>query len=145
MSVIRPRRVLDLFIDPRLLQFVLVGGFGAIVDTTGLFLLHGWLHVDLILAKILSAEASIILMFIVNEIWTFAGEERRTPPSLFRRILTSNAIRLGGLLVATITLLILSSIGIWYVVANLIGIGVGFIVNYTLESILTWRVHRGTP
>jgi putative flippase GtrA len=32
--------------------------------------------------------------------------------------------------------------GVWYLLANAAGIGVGFQANYTFESLVTWRVHR---
>jgi uncharacterized membrane protein YraQ (UPF0718 family) len=56
---------------------------------------------------------------------------------------------LAGVLVATGVFVVVSGLEhslpvserLWLIVANGIGIGVGFVVNYTAETLFTWRLH----
>ena len=124
-------------------KFVSVGAIGFLVDNAVLALFFGVFDFSLLVAKLIAAEAAIMVMFALNERWTFADAGRSTIRALLRRFLTSNLVRAGGVAVATTVLLVLHDIvGVWYLAANVIGIGFGFIVNYTFESLVTWRVHR---
>ncbi|MEF8882964.1 MAG: GtrA family protein [Halapricum sp.] len=127
----------------RLLQFVAVGTVGATVDMSLLVVFHSFVGFPLVISKLAGAEISYLVMFVINERWTFSSFGRTSVRARLRRLATSNGVRLGGLITATIALVILTeTAGVWYPLANAIGIGVGFFVNYTLESLLTWRVHR---
>lgn len=127
----------------RLWRFAAVGGVGAAFDSVALFVFHGVLEVPLALAKIGSAEAGILVMFVVNEAWTFADEGASGPVARARRFASSHAVRAVGLAVGLAVLLALNQwLGVWYIVANVLGLGVGFVSNYCFESLVTWRVHR---
>lgn len=127
----------------RLLQFVAVGTVGATVDMSLLVVFHSVVGLPLVISKLAGAEISYLVMFVINERWTFSSFGRTSVRARLRRLATSNGVRLGGLITATIALVILTeTAGVWYPLANAVGIGVGFFVNYTLESLLTWRVHR---
>lgn len=125
----------------RVVLFAAVGSVGATVDTGTLFLLVEFTPLGPLGAKVISWELGIAVIFALNERLTFSEHGGGT--SLHRRFLRSNGVRLGGLLV---TLLVLGAlvygVGMWYVAANVIGIGAGFFVNYTFESLYTWGVHR---
>ena len=128
---------------PRLGQFASVGFLGATVDMAVLVAVVEITGVAPVLAKVVAAEAAIFVMFCVNERWTFSQFGRSTFPALTRRFLKSNLVRVGGVSVAVGVLFLLhNGFGMWYVLANVIGIGTGFFVNYTFESLFTWRVHH---
>lgn len=94
------------------------------------------------LAKIGSAEFSIIIMFVLNEYWTFSESSKESTESILYRFGRSNIVRWGGAGVALLILHLLTAIfGIWYLLANAIGIGVGVIFNYIFESLITWQIH----
>lgn len=145
------RRTRALVSGVRFGQFVSVGVLGAICDNAILLGLTS-LGVMPVAAKLVGAETAIIVMFTVNEHWTFSEEGRAGLRALGRRFLTSNIVRAGGVLVATGVFAILvryqaASIPIggtdlWYLGANIVGIGVGVIVNYIAESLFTWKVHE---
>lgn len=128
----------ELVAPDRAIQFLAVGAIGALLDTGLLAVLHQQFALPLLLSKVVAAEAAIILMFVVNDHWTFGDEPGHT--SAIRRLLTSNVVRLAGLATGTGILLALHGLGVWYVTANAIGLGAGFVVNYTFESLLTWQV-----
>jgi putative flippase GtrA len=138
-----PARVRRLAAPNRIAQFVAVGTVGASVDVALLALFHGVLGIPLVPGKLASAEISFLVMFVINERWTFSEFGKQTVEARIRRLVRSNAVRLGGLLTATVVLVaVYRATGVWYLVANVVGIAVGFVVNYSLESLFTWRVHR---
>ena len=137
----------------RIGQFVSVGVAGATLETVIVALLtSGVLATTLppLAAKAVGAEASITLMFLLNDRWTFADEGEGGLASLLRRYGKSHLVRLGGLSVAFAALFVLTSLtdvslvvgsaDLWPTVANGIAIGVGMTLNYVAESLVTWRV-----
>jgi putative flippase GtrA len=127
----------------RFTQFAGVGLVGATVDNATLFLLVELTFLGPVVAKVIAWELAIAVIFVVNERWTFASHGKGGPRALARRFLRSNMVRFAGFLV---TLSVLAGLyygfGIWYMAANVIGMGIGFFVNYTCESLYTWKVHR---
>lgn len=149
---LRPKIPPSLRSRRRLWQFALVGGLGFLVDQsiligivefTDLAIIVGGTDVTLELAKVLAAETAIVVMFFINDRWTFqdwGGADRR---SQLLRLVKSNLVRIGGIIVATIVLSVLVRVGGMNVfIANAIGILCGFIVNYTFETLFTWRLER---
>ncbi len=124
-------------------QFAGVGVVGATVDIATLWLLVEFTVLGPIVGKAISWELGIIVIFTINEHWTFSGYGDGGRRALGRRFLRSNAVRFAGFLVTMSVLATLVTwAGVWYLAANVIGIAVGFFVNYTCESLYTWKVHR---
>jgi len=134
----------------RISQFVSVGVAGATLETVIVALLTTIAATAPLAAKAVGAEASISLMFLLNDRYTFGTEGAAGAVALARRWARSHLVRLGGLAVAFATLwlltsrtdvsVILAGRDLWPTVANLIGIGVGLTLNYVAESLFTWRV-----
>lgn len=128
---------------PQFVQFLTVGIVGFLIDQAVLIALVELTDLILEVAKVISAEVAIIVMFLVNDRWTYAGWGRTDRWGRLRRLLRSNLVRVGGIVVAVGVLSILvRGFGMPYPVANAIGIGCGFVVNYTFETLYTWRVKR---
>lgn len=124
----------------RLIPYMLVGSIGFLVDNTVIHLLVDIGSTNVIISKILSAEAAIISNFLINDFWTFS---QHNSDSRLKRFLRSNAIRVLGVLIALAVLKILyEGFNVNLLVANSIGIFVGFTSNYILESIYTWKTHK---
>ncbi|RQG97881.1 GtrA family protein [Natrarchaeobius chitinivorans] len=127
----------------RFTQFASVGLVGATVDNVVLVLLVEFASLEPFLAKVISWELSIVVIFVVNERWTFASHGRKGVRALGKRFVRSNAVRFAGFLVTLSVLTILVyGFDVWYLAANLVGLVIGFFVNYTCESLYTWKVHR---
>lgn len=127
----------------RITQYAAVGTVGASVDMALLGLFHGLAGMPLVIGKLLSAELSFLLMFVINEFWTFAEYGETDFRAQLRRLVRSNTVRLGGLVTATAVLVVLTeTTELWYMIANAVGIGTGFFVNYSFESLFTWQVHQ---
>ncbi|SER67716.1 GtrA family protein [Natrinema salaciae] len=136
-------RVRALCSTARFGQFAGVGTVGAIVDNVVLFALVDGTWLGLGPAKVVSWELGIAVIFVINERWTFASHGQVGLRALGRRFLRSNAVRFAGFLVTLAVLTVLTErFGVWFLIANVIGIGVGFFVNYTCESLYTWQVHQ---
>ena len=140
----------------RIGRFVSVGVAGATLETVVVALLTSGVLARTappLLAKAVGAEASITLMFLVNDRWTFAGAGEAGFVSRCRRYGRSHLVRVGGLSVAFVTLFALTTwtditvlVGgadLWPTVANAVAIGAGMTLNYVAESLVTWRVHHG--
>ena len=135
----------------RLGRFVSVGVVGLVFDVTTATALRE-LGVFPELAVVVGIEVAIVVMFLLNDNWTFAEQGATGVVAMLRRFATSNTVRLGGILVQLATFRLLyrvlgieltfASIDVWFVVAKLGGIGAGVAVNYVAESLFTWRVAR---
>jgi putative flippase GtrA len=134
-------------------KFVSVGVVGAVCDTAVLVVLTEVFGVLPELATLVGIETAILVMFAINENWTFAEEGRGDRRSLLRRVLRSHGVRAAGSTAQFLVFvavfrglavpLTLQGFDVWLLVAKGSGIGVGMVVNYVFESLFTWRVHTG--
>jgi putative flippase GtrA len=144
------RRLAALRSRVRFGQFVSVGIVGAVCDTTVLVVLTEFLGVLPELATLVGIETAILVMFVINENWTFADEGGADRRSLLGRVVRSHTVRAAGSLTQFLVFVAvfrgvsvslgLAGIDAWLVVAKGTGIGVGMLVNYVAESLFTWRV-----
>jgi putative flippase GtrA len=142
-------------------KFVSVGAVGAVFDLTVSTLLLVWVGIGAlalpggaavppsVLAKLVGAEVAIVVMFFINEHWTFAEEATGGALPTLRRLLKSNLVRSGGV---AVQFLVVRSLGgldvtltafgvdLWQLVPLPIAIVVSMLLNYVLESLVTWRV-----
>ena len=132
-------------------QFAGVGAVGAVCDNAVLLVL-ATAGVTPEIAKFVGIQTAIVVMFLLNERWTFSGEGAPGLVAFLRRLGTSNLVRIGGITVQLVvfsvvyrwlhTELTAWGIDLWLLVASGSGIVAGMIVNYVTESLFTWRVHN---
>lgn len=138
-------------------KFASVGAVGAVFDLTVTTALIVGLDVLPEVAKLAGAEVAILVMFVINERWTFAGEGLPGIRPTLRRLLTSNLVRSAGLGVQFLTVrafrqvpitLEVAGVDLWTFIPLPIAIGLSVLLNYVMESLFTWRVDgepsRGT-
>ncbi|WP_436923811.1 GtrA family protein [Halosimplex amylolyticum] len=134
-------------------KFVSVGAVGALSDNAMLALLGLGFGVPELAAKAVGIETAILVMFMVNEHWTFAGEGAPGARPFLRRLGKSHLVRSGGSLIQfaiywaltqrlDVTLVVFDT-DVWFLVASPIAIGFAMFVNYVFESLFTWQVHEG--
>ncbi len=124
--------------------FAGVGVLGAVVDTGVLIAAVELGGLGEVPAKVVAWIVAIVVIFSINERLTFAGYGKVGLRAILRRLGQSYVIRFGGFLVTlTVYTALIEFAGIWYVLANVVGICFGFVVNYVCESLWTWKVHRG--
>lgn len=138
-----------LFSGVRFGKFVSVGAVGAVFDmttTTALIVFFGVLGEW---AKLVGAEVAIVVMFLINENWTFAEEGAVGLLPTVRRFLTSNLVRSGGLALQFLVVRSLRQLDVsvvvfgfdfWQVIPIPVAIAASMLVNYVAESTLTWRI-----
>ena len=78
-------------------KFVSVGAIGAAFDLTTTTALIVGLGVLGEYAKLVGAEVAIVVMFVINERWTFAELGRPGALPTLKRFVRSNLVRSGGL------------------------------------------------
>ncbi|MDD4437639.1 MAG: glycosyltransferase family 2 protein [Tissierellia bacterium] len=119
----------------RMVCFGIVGITGIAVNMITLVTLKNYL--PLLGASFIAIELSIISNYILNDLWTF--KENNTGTWLHRMI-SYNGIAIGGMVINMVALAILTTLGMWYVAANLVGIVLGFAWNFIGNRKLTWKI-----
>jgi len=133
-------------------QFASVGVVGAIADNTVLTALGLAFGVAELPAKAAGVETAIVVMFLVNEHWTFSSAGSTGTRAFLGRLAKSHLVRVGGVSVQLVVYwlltqrlaveLLVAGTDVWFIAASPIAIAAAMSVNYVFESIFTWQVHR---
>jgi dolichol-phosphate mannosyltransferase len=124
----------------KILQFALVGISGIAVNTGILWVLTERAGFFYLYSSAVAIETSIVTNFLANDLWTFGGETGHRMGRRIHRFLSFQAVSMGGLVVNMAVLFTGKEIfGIYYLLANLLGILAGFVWNYLVNRNTTWR------
>ena len=125
----------------RFARFGVVGASGVVVNQGLLMLLHGGLGAPLLLSSISAIEISIITNFLLNHVWTWRLSLR--VPGVMRRCLQYHAAAVMAAFAGNVIVLmtLVEGFGVDYRIANLVGIGVGTVINFTAGEL--WIFRRG--
>ncbi len=127
----------------RFLRFCAVGFTGVFVnegalkfftEVTGLYYMY---------SSVLAVEIAIVSNFVLNEFWTFRDQSILRPATVdcLRRFFKFNIIcAVGGILNVTILWALTDLAGFYYLISNLVGIGVSTLWNYGINSNITWEI-----
>ncbi|PSP83135.1 sugar translocase [Halobacteriales archaeon QS_6_64_34] len=147
-----PDRFESLVSGVRFGQFLSVGVVGAISDNTVLAVLGLVFGVPDLWAKAAGVETAIVVMFLVNEHWTFSGDGEAGLRPFLERLGKSHLVRTGGVTVQLVVYwlltqqltveLVVAGRDLWFLAASPIAIAAAMSVNYVFESLFTWQVHR---
>lgn len=145
-----PDRLAPLLSVATFAKFVSVGVVGAVADTAVLLCFSLLFAAPELMAKAAGIEVAVIVMFLLNERWTFTDQSDGGTLPFLRRLVRSHVVRVGGVgvqlavfwaLVGPYRLrLVVTGTDIWFVVASLVSIAVATAINYVCESMLTWQV-----
>lgn len=122
--------------DYRILKFMTVGVSGIVVNNGILWLLVSLAIMSPFFAEIFSIESSILSNFALNNFWTFRG---RKSGGIIYRLLKYHGSVLVGAVVNYLVFVLLLAAGLHFLVANTIGILIGFVFNYLLSETFVWR------
>jgi putative flippase GtrA len=117
----------------RLLKFAGVGITGVIINTSVLYLLSRWAGLPLVAATAVAVELAAISNYLLNDTWTFASRS----PSL-RGFAKFNTAALAGLVLNVLIVWVLTRLGLYFMVADLIGIAAAFTLNYAFSVRWVW-------
>lgn len=125
----------------RFVRFGVVGASGVVVNQGLLMLLHGQLAAPLLLSSVTAIEVSIITNFVLNHVWTWRLSLR--VPGLVRRCLQYHAAAVMAAFAGNVIVLmtLVELFGVDYRIANLLGIVVGTVINFTAGEL--WIFRRG--
>jgi len=127
-------RLLDRLDVSRIVRFGLVGLSGVAVNLLIVHLLFGNLHWPAFVASAIAVEISVFNNFIWNNWWTFG---QRTVS--FVRFARFNLASLGGLVITSVVFsLLVERLAVYYLLADLIAIGVATGWNFLASVFWTW-------
>ena len=119
----------------RFCKFAAVGGSGIIVNTGVLYCMHDIAGLTLLTSSIISIESAILSNFTFNYLWTFQDKPGDILHKLFKFHLVSAIPIFANILI----LIFFADLGMYYLVANLIGILAGVSWNYLVNVRWTWK------
>jgi len=120
----------------RFLKFSLVGASGIGVNMSCLIILTEFFNIFYLFSSVIAIEMSIITNFILNDIWTFKNDRNG---NFFVRMGKFNLSRIFASVINISILFLLTTIGINYIFANLVGIFVGMIFTYATSVLWIWK------
>lgn len=125
----------------RMLRFGVVGLSGVVVNQGLLMLLHGTFGAPLLLSSIIAIEVSILTNFVLNHTWTWRLPLRET--GLIRRVVQYHAAAVMAAFAGNVIILMsaVELFGVDYRIANLVGIAVGTVINFTAGEVWIFRSH----
>lgn len=122
----------------KILKFGLVGGSGVVVNMGVLYLLTHYAKVNYKISSVFAIELSIITNFLLNNYWTWKGQQEKNfwlKMMQYHISVGFTAILANWLLLVFLT----EVVGIYYLISNLIGIGVGMLLNFVVNDLWTFR------
>jgi dolichol-phosphate mannosyltransferase len=120
----------------RILKFGVVGASGIVINLWMLYTLIEIFSVSPMVAVVFSIETSIITNFILNDLWTFKKMHNST---FIRRVCSFHVISAVGAIVNIAIFAMLTYVGIWYILAEVVGILCAFALNFILNRFYTWK------
>jgi putative flippase GtrA len=118
---------------PRVRRFFIVGAGGIVVNNAVLIMLHGLVGMPLLPATMVAVEAAIVHNYVLHELWTFKRMRLSG-----RRFAHFSLVTLIAFLINVSIVQLLAWLGLFYLLANLVGIGAGFAINLAASSMWIW-------
>lgn len=131
--------VLDLAHDS--VRFAIVGGLGTLVNLATVALTGYYLGIEHWVSVLTAFEVSTLFNYSLHEVWTFKTSFRR---GFIGRLLKFH----GAVVVQFLSQMLFSNLlyyayGVGRLASQLVGIAVGFVLNYLLSKFMVWRRARG--
>lgn len=123
----------------RVFKFMGVGAIGLGVNNALLWALVTHLGYAPLFSSVVSIEVSILSNFVFNHLWTFRTRGATPWPVILAKYHASVAI---GAAVNFATLALLHGAGVQLLLANTVGVFLGFVSNYLLSEVVVWRYRR---
>jgi len=123
----------------RAVKFMIVGFTGLIVNIGFLFFLTERVGLYYLLSGLVGIEASILSNYFLNDLWTF-GDIKDNKYSRVSRLVRFHAVSATGILINLSTLYLLTTMwGIYYIIAEIVGIALAFTWNFLINRKYTWQ------
>jgi dolichol-phosphate mannosyltransferase len=120
------------------IKYAMVGAIGTLVNTAVLYGLTNYFGIYYLISSIIGIELSLLSNFILNDKWTFSGEKFQH--SWKWRLIQYHFISMfGAILLIACEYLFTDKLHVYYVVSNIMGIMLVFILNFILNRYTTWK------
>ena len=120
----------------KFLKFCVVGLSGIIINEGLLWTLTDFAGFFYLISSAIAIEASILSNFFLNDIWTF---KRQRKTRFLARLGKFNLARIVALGINLAILGILTSLGLHYLISNLIGIAIATLFTYLSSLWWVWK------
>jgi dolichol-phosphate mannosyltransferase len=118
-------------------KFGIVGGIGTLINITILYLLTEKVRVYYLISAIISFFVAMSSNFILNKIWTF---KENVKLEIGKKYLQFGLVSISALLVNLFFLYIFTDIlGIYYIISQILAIGISLIINFIGNKIWTFN------
>ena len=124
----------------RFIKFGIVGGSGVFVNMLLLWFCKDLIALPLTIASLIAIGVSIFTNFVLNNFWTWKDDSTKNKHSFFHRMWRYYLTASLSATINYITLILLSEyFGIYYLISNLIGIGLGMVFNFVLGEFWVFK------
>ena len=128
----------------RISKFGLVGLSGLVVNSIALYIASGLLGIHYLAGVVIATQASTVWNFVLSDRWVFSRDDAQKRPSHRFWIfwaMNNAAILVRGPMIFALT----SSMGVNYLVSNIISLVIVMVVRYALSYSLIWRTSEPQP
>lgn len=124
----------------RFVKFCIIGGIGGIINIALLHILTEYLGVYYLISGAIAIESGLLSNFIFNKTWTFKDRQIKGSRAIMRALFRDHIVRSGGILLNIFILWFLTSVfGIYYILSQIVGIGIAMIWNFGGNKWFTWE------
>jgi len=121
----------------RIGKFMLVGLNGLLINEVLLFVFTDVFGIYFLVSSVIAVELALLTNFVINEKWTFRDREKKE--SVWKRLGKYNVICVGGMLLNVALLYAFTVLfSLYYLISNLLAIGIVFYWNYFINLKFTW-------
>jgi dolichol-phosphate mannosyltransferase len=128
--------------DARLWKFLLVGASGVAVNMATFWVMFRPLASPVLLAGVVAGLVSTFTNFVLNNAFTWADHRERSAGVFLRRMGKYYVATGFGYLVYLGLLSGFVHLGLPPLLANLLAVGLGGLVNFVMHNLWTWRTAR---
>ena len=128
----------------RISKFGLVGLSGLAVNSIALYVASGLLGIHYLAGVVIATQASTVWNFVLSDRWVFSRDDAQKRASYRFWIfwaMNNAAILVRGPMIFALT----SSMGVNYLVSNIISLVVVMVLRYALSYSLIWRTSEPQP
>lgn len=126
----------------RFVKFGIVGGSGVVVNSAILWFCHDIIGLIIPIASVFSVGISILTNFLLNDFWTWNSASAKRHSFKTRLLRYYISASLGAAINYFVLIFLTEIFGMYYLIANLIGILFGTVSNFLLSEM--WVFKRKT-
>ena len=123
----------------RIIKFSFVGGLAAIINLICLYLLTNFGQLHYLLSGLIAIEIGLVSSFFMNKSLTFKDRNLNGSKSLIKSLLRDHIVRSGGIIINMVILAILTKIGLFYMLSQMVGIWFAGVWNFSGNKWWTWE------